>query len=70
MPGGPGTDGTGRRAGDRDARAVPGDNRHPSPPEAVNAGLCLYAYGAATSDGTALVLWSCNGGGNQKRTLT
>lgn len=31
---------------------------------------CLDVYKAATSNGTTLVLWSCNSGDNQKWTLT
>ncbi|GAX58960.1 RICIN domain-containing protein [Streptomyces olivochromogenes] len=31
----------------------------------VDSGLCLDASNAATSQGTSLVLWTCNGGTNQ-----
>jgi hypothetical protein len=33
----------------------------------VNTGLCLDARNAATSNGTSLVLWTCNGGTTQRR---
>ena len=35
----------------------------------VQSGLCLDANGAATANGTKLILWSCNGGTNQQWTL-
>lgn len=34
----------------------------------VESGLCLEAAGAGTANGTAVQLWTCNGGGNQKWT--
>jgi hypothetical protein len=34
----------------------------------VQSGLCLDAYNAATTNGTKLVLWTCNGAANQKWT--
>ena len=33
-------------------------------------GVCLDAYDAGTGNGTSLVLWSCNGGDNQKWSRT
>ncbi|WP_457032491.1 RICIN domain-containing protein [Kitasatospora sp. P5_F3] len=35
----------------------------------VNSGLCLDVAAAATANGTALGLWSCNDGANQKWAL-
>ena len=32
----------------------------------VQSGLCLDANGAATSNGTKIILWSCNGAANQQ----
>ncbi|GAA4964794.1 hypothetical protein GCM10023238_35510 [Streptomyces heliomycini] len=34
----------------------------------VQSGLCLEAAGAGTANGTAVQLWTCNGGSNQKWT--
>jgi hypothetical protein len=36
----------------------------------VNAGLCLDASNAATTNGTKLILWSCGTAANQKWTLS
>jgi len=35
----------------------------------VQSGLCVDAYGAATTSGTKIVLWSCNGGSNRQWNL-
>ena len=35
----------------------------------AQSGLCLDAFGAATANGTKVILWSCNGGANQQWTL-
>src|SRR5205085_8778751 len=32
----------------------------------VQSGLCVDANGAATANGTKIILWSCNGGTNQQ----
>lgn len=32
----------------------------------VRSGKCPDAYGASTANGTRIVLWTCNGGANQK----
>ncbi|WP_328320999.1 ricin-type beta-trefoil lectin domain protein [Kribbella sp. NBC_00382] len=46
----------------------------PAPPGAelrgVASGRCLDVPGASTTNGTALDLWDCNGGGNQSWNLT
>ncbi|MFY1699108.1 MULTISPECIES: ricin-type beta-trefoil lectin domain protein [unclassified Solwaraspora] len=35
----------------------------------VQSGLCLDANGAATANGTKLILWACHTGTNQQWTL-
>jgi len=35
----------------------------------VQSGLCVDATGAATANGTKIVLWACNGGTNQQWSL-
>ncbi|MEW9552972.1 ricin-type beta-trefoil lectin domain protein [Nonomuraea sp. NPDC050783] len=37
---------------------------------AVRSGLCLDANGAGTANGTLIILWTCNGGANQRWTRT
>jgi hypothetical protein len=32
----------------------------------VESGLCLDVTGQGTADGTAVEIWTCNGGSNQK----
>ncbi|MFI5894932.1 RICIN domain-containing protein [Actinoplanes sp. NPDC051513] len=34
----------------------------------AQSGLCLDANGAGTANGTAVIVWTCNGGNNQKWT--
>ncbi len=34
----------------------------------VQTGLCLDASGAGTANGTKVILWTCNGGANQRWT--
>jgi hypothetical protein len=36
----------------------------------VESGLCLDVLGAGTANGTAVEIWGCNGGANQKWTRT
>ena len=35
----------------------------------VQSGLCLDVNGAATGNGSKLILWTCNGGTNQQWSL-
>jgi hypothetical protein len=51
---------------------APASRHRPDPPpfSAVPGGKCLDVNGAGNADGTAVIVWDCNGQNNQKWTLT
>jgi hypothetical protein len=36
----------------------------------TSGGKCLDANGGSSADGTQLIIWTCNGGANQRWTLS